>query len=148
MSILSGITKTFASSGFGRRDGSQNTNIQMSPTSIFMDGMAISLSMFSISAMCFVKYIIQQQRRRSPLENVPFYQRRRKSLHDLRIGIHTTNEGAHHDRSNADTEAKNHDSTMMAMISNRGKTALLPVIPYQQQFFAALSVRGSSTTFC
>ena len=139
MSFLSSTTSNFGShNSFDRRDNHSPN------TSIFMDGMAISLSLFSISAVCFVKYIIlqHQQGRLSPMDNVPFYQRRRKSLHDLQHGLH------HQKRqvtTTGTTTTKNNDDTMM-MLSHRGKTALLPVIPYQNHFFAALSVRRPDRT--
>jgi hypothetical protein len=144
-SFLSGIHKMYTSSSstHNKHDDTANSNMPFA-TSIFMDGMTISLSIFSISAICFVKYVTQQQHRRSPMDNVPFFHRRRKSLHDLSI-LHNNeemnhNESLSHYDGNSNT-SQNNKSSMMMMISNRGKTALLPVIPYQKQFFTALGVR-------
>lgn len=130
-------------------DAATNSNTSFVAASIFMDGMTISLAMFSISAICFTKYITQQQHRRSSIENVPFFQRRRKSLHDLCI-LHDNEEmnrneydGNNNTTQNSKSSSSSTGSMMMMMISNRGKTALLPVIPYQKQFFTALGVRNN-----
>ena len=149
-SLLSGIYKLYSSStNHDRIDdnhGGNTRNIHMSSTSIFMDGMTISLSIFSISAICFVKHIALQQHRRSTIENIPFYQRRRKSLRDLCVfhdDEETNLENRSHNSGYNDTSknSSSMSSTIEMMISNRGKTALLPVIPIRQQFFTALRVR-------
>lgn len=123
---------SFQSSGVPRRSSPD------APASIFMDGMTLSLSIFSISALCFVKYIVQPQQRPSPLDRVPFLARRRKSLQNLRFDDRHDEKSRHHHNVNV-----GHDHQTTNIISNRGTTALLPVIPYQNQFFTALNVRCS-----
>lgn len=131
---------SFQSSSVPRRSSSPDA-----PTSIFMDGMTLSLSIFSISAVCFVKYIVQPQQRPSPLDRVPFLARRRKSLQNLRFDDRPDD---HHNRSSSGMIGSNvnvgHDHQTTNIISKRGTTALLPAIPYQNQFFTALNVRWSA----
>ena len=142
---------SFQSSSVPRRSSSPDA-----PTSIFMDGMTLSLSIFSISAVCFVKYIVQPQQRPSPLDRVPFLARRRKSLQNLRFDdrpdtVRSNDDDDdetsrhHHNRSSSGMIGSNvnvgHDHQTTNIISKRGTTALLPAIPYQNQFFTALNVR-------
>jgi hypothetical protein len=141
-------------------DGSGNHNNKSIQPTIFVDGMSISITLFSISAYYFVKYIVipqQQQHLFSIYDKVPFYQRRRKSLHNLQLVITSNTNATTTSSNNSNITSDNNTTTTNdemkslsssdPMISLRGKTALLPTIPYQQQFFACLNV-SSFTRVC
>lgn len=101
-------------------------------TAFFVDGMAISLALFSASAIYFVKRMIPTLH---PSDLVPFYQRRRKSLQDL----------LSHDEHLSTIDAANPTtkrSISDAMLSERGQASLIPVIPIQQQFLSCIRVCG------
>jgi hypothetical protein len=102
---------------------------------IFTDGMAVSLALFSISAVYVTKRMVPHMLSQS--DSVPFYQRRRKSLQNL------LQQSAIMDGGNSNTNQQTQFSSPIlvdGMISKRGQTALLPVIAIQQQFFACIKV--------
>jgi hypothetical protein len=102
---------------------------------IFTDGMAVSLALFSISAVYVTKRMVPHMLSQS--DSVPFYQRRRKSLQNL------LQQSAITDGGNSNTNQQKQCSSPIlvdGMISKRGQTALLPVIAIQQQFFACIKV--------
>jgi hypothetical protein len=110
-----------------------------SRTVFFVDGMAISLALFSASAIYFVKRMIPTQH---PSDLVPFYQRRHKSLQDLLLQEqHSSLE----DNDSGSPPKKR--SISDSLLSKRGQASLIPVIPIQQQFLSCIRVRGMQPAF-
>lgn len=89
---------------------------------VFVDGMMLSLSLFGVTAYWFVRHA---RRQKNLLDtDTPFLKRRKKSLSDL--------DGA----------------DIPGEVSARGRTALVPPIPYLKQLLACFQVsRGYDLLF-
>ena len=96
--------------------------------------MAISMALFGATAVYFVKRMIPSLH---PSDLVPFYQRRHKSLQNLLLQQQSQDEN-----NSQELSVPSNRSIADAMLSKRGQTALIPVIPIQQQFFSCMKVRG------
>jgi hypothetical protein len=135
--------------------GSQFSFLLEGGTSFVISGVV-----FGMSAYIFVRYQRQQQQRDASTQDlIPFYRRRRQSLQSLRLSIDREKEygDLDHDDNNHSmkTRIEKNDknayprhiksssgptTTTTTLISERGKTALIPTVPIQNQFFACLKV--------
>lgn len=96
-------------------------------TRLFADGLVVSLGAFGATAVWFVRTVVRQQ-----IPETQFHKRRRKSMQDLQQQTPAiTNKGS--------------NGVAFGEVSARGKTALIPAIPYQRQFFTCFEVRTGWT---
>jgi len=89
-----------------------------SGSSFFVDGMMLSLGLFGTSAYWFVRHVRRHHEFMQGANATPFFKRRQKSLSNLDLRIQKT----------------------PGLISERGRTALVPPIPYLTQLLACFQV--------
>lgn len=87
--------------------------------SVFVDGMMLSLGLFGASAYWFVRHVRRQHEFLQGASATPFFKRRQKSLSNLDLRLQQRAPGE---------------------ISDRGRTALVPPIPYLTQLLACFQV--------
>lgn len=90
-------------------------------TTVFRDGMMLSLSLFGVSAYFFVRHARNWKTMLENQHDTPFHRRRRKSFSDL-------------------VEPALRKSSQQDHISARGRSALIPPIPYLKQLLACFQV--------